>query len=96
MPARLFHMDAEKPIPVLWTDAFGEMAFGRLRISSLGIPWVVLRSNIEDGKPSTLGLAVTILQPMWNEGSIEIEKLVKGEWIEIDESDWGAFNAKEP
>lgn len=94
LPARLFHMDAEKPSPVLWTDALDDTAFGRLQVSKLGIPWIVLRRDFKDEKSTTLGLAVRILQSMWDDGSVEIVKLVGDEWVELTNEDWGVFNAK--
>ena len=87
-------MDAENPSPVLWTDAFDESAFGRLRVSKLGIPWIVLRKDFLDVESSTLGLPVKILYNLSAKSPVEVDKLVDGRWLEVNERDWGAFNAK--
>ena len=89
---RIFNINAEKIVPVPWD--FGKGAFGRLRTSKLGVPWIVLRAKFEDDE-SDLGLAVRIWQRLWDTDDVTIARCIAGLWIPLEkDEEWEVLNAK--
>lgn len=89
---RFFNINDPKTVPIPWY--FGDAAFGKRRISAHEVPWIVLQDLADDATLSAVGLPVPIWRRLWDDLIVEIEKCVDGEWVEIDEQDWGKLDAR--
>jgi len=67
---------------------YGDSEVDAIRIYVNGVPWLIV-PGIPVGLPAAVWQSTA-----WVQDLVDVKKLVNGEWVEIDERDWGLLNAR--
>ena len=80
-------------IPLDWT--FGDEAYGDVRVNDRGMPWLVIKKNIDD-RQSAVGRPFGLWKKAWEDLVVEMDVSYDdgATWSEMTDSDWSRIHAK--